>query len=114
VSTASPQNQPDNPFSFSMLRAAPTTIAFRRSTTPFCWGEYGVVSYRWTPSLAQYWANSVELNSPPLSVRSAMSMHPDLPSVHAWKSLITAADWSMVTNIDAHMYRLLSSMSSKK
>lgn len=35
-----PQNAPGSPFDWSMDRAMPTTIWLRRSTTPFCWGEY--------------------------------------------------------------------------
>ena len=34
---------------FIMDRAMPTTVWFRRSTMPFCYGEYGVVWCRTTP-----------------------------------------------------------------
>jgi hypothetical protein len=91
VVTASPQNQPGNPFSFSMLLAAPTTIALRRLTKPFCCGEYGAVNCRWTPSYTQYLTNCFEVNSPPLSVRSIDNLCPDSPSARAWKSMMTAA-----------------------
>jgi hypothetical protein len=35
IVTASPQNAPGRSFAFNMLRAVPTTVWFRRSTTPF-------------------------------------------------------------------------------
>jgi hypothetical protein len=39
VFTASPQNQPGIDMAFIMLRAAPITVRFLLSTTPFCCGE---------------------------------------------------------------------------
>lgn len=44
VVTASPQNRPGIPFAFIILLAVASTVWFRRSTTPFCWGVYGAVS----------------------------------------------------------------------
>ena len=43
VVTASPQNVAGMLLAFIMDRAMPTTVWFRRSTTPFCCGEYGAV-----------------------------------------------------------------------
>ena len=43
VKTASPYNQPDIPFAFSMIVAIPSTVWLRLSTMPFCWVVYGVV-----------------------------------------------------------------------
>ena len=43
VVTASPQNSPGTFLAFSRLRAMPTIVWLRRSTTPFCCGEYGAV-----------------------------------------------------------------------
>ena len=43
VVTASPQNFAGFPLAFIMDQAMPTTVWFRRSTTPFCCGEYGAV-----------------------------------------------------------------------
>jgi hypothetical protein len=57
-------------FAFIMLRAMLTTVWFRCSMTPFCYGEYGVVKWRATPRLTQYSVNSTEVNSPPRSVLS--------------------------------------------
>jgi hypothetical protein len=48
VLTASPQNSVGMPFAFIVLRAM-STVWFRRSTTPFCCGEYGAVWWRTTP-----------------------------------------------------------------
>jgi hypothetical protein len=39
VVTASPQNTPGRCFAFNMHLVVPTTVWFRRSTTPFCCGE---------------------------------------------------------------------------
>ena len=49
VVTASPQNFAGMLLAFIMDRAMPTTIWFRRSTTPFYCGEYGAVWCRTTP-----------------------------------------------------------------
>ena len=43
VVTASPQNLAGMPLAFIMDRAMPTTVWFRRSTTPFYCGEYGAM-----------------------------------------------------------------------
>ena len=43
VVTASPQSLAGMLLAFIMDRAMPTTVWFRRSTTPFCCSEYGVV-----------------------------------------------------------------------
>jgi hypothetical protein len=45
-----------------------TTVWLRRSTTSFCYELYGVEKCRWIPSSTQYEANSVDVNSLPLSV----------------------------------------------
>ena len=49
VVTASPQNLAGMPLAFIIDRAMPTTVWFRRSTTPFCCGEYDAVWCRTTP-----------------------------------------------------------------
>jgi hypothetical protein len=46
VVTASPQKKLGNFLAFIMDLAMPTTVWLRRSTTPFCCGEYGAVKYR--------------------------------------------------------------------
>ena len=76
VRTASPQNVLGTPMLFIRLRAISTTDWLRRSTTPFCCGEYGVVVFLRMPSSSQYAVNSFEMNSPPRSVRSALSFAP--------------------------------------
>jgi hypothetical protein len=53
VLTASPQNSAGIPLAFIIDLAMSTTVWFRRSTTPFCCGEYGTVWWHTTPSSAQ-------------------------------------------------------------
>jgi len=65
VLTASPQKYPGRAFALSIQRAMATMLWLRRSTIPFCCGEYGAVSWRCTPRLAQYSPNYTEVNSPP-------------------------------------------------
>jgi hypothetical protein len=50
---ASPQKYLGRFLAFIMLHAMATTIWFLLSTTPFCCGEYGAVSCRYTPVSAQ-------------------------------------------------------------
>ena len=88
--TASPQNLAGMPFALSMLLAMATTVWFHLSTTPFCWGVYGVVSCRLTPSSAQYSMNTADVNSPPRSVRRARRGRPVSTSTVALKRLIAA------------------------
>ena len=52
-------------------RKASTNFLFICSATPFCSGVFGIVSSCLTPSASKYSLNSVEVYSPPLSVRRA-------------------------------------------
>ena len=49
VVTASPQNSAGIFLAFIIYRAMPTTVWFRRSTMPFCCGEYDAVRCRTVP-----------------------------------------------------------------
>jgi hypothetical protein len=64
VATASPQNVAGRPLALSMHHAAPTTVWFLRSTTPFCAGEYSTVSCCCTPSSVRYSLKWFTVNSP--------------------------------------------------
>ena len=46
-----------------------TRVLFRRSATPFCCGVLGTVNSCLTPSIFRKFWNSLDMNSPPLSVR---------------------------------------------
>jgi hypothetical protein len=89
----------------SMLRAAPTTMAFRCSMPLFCYSEYGAVNWRWTP-YAQCCTNSVELNSPPWSVCNAINLQLDSTSALCLNSLIAFVARSLDASTVTHMNRL--------
>jgi hypothetical protein len=114
VLTASPQNAADIFLLFSVLLAMPTMVWFRRSTMPFCCGEYGAVRWPTTPLLARYVVNSTDVNSPPRSVRSTHSFFPDSASARAWNCLIAAAASSLLVISRRHMYMLQSSTNRRK
>ena len=109
-----PQKEPGSPLALSMLLAIPTMVWFRRLATPFCCGVYGAVSWRTTPSSAQYVENSTEVNSPPRLVRRARSFFPLLRSAAAWILLMAAGAASLVSSSVIHMYLLKSSTRSRK
>ena len=50
-----------------------TRVRFIRYATPFCSGFFGNVNSWCTPSAVRCASNSLEVNSPPLSVRIALS-----------------------------------------
>jgi hypothetical protein len=62
VVTASPQKYPGSDFTFIMHRAMLTMLWLHCSTTPFCCGEYGAVSWRTMPRSVQYLQLSSSLN----------------------------------------------------
>jgi hypothetical protein len=72
------------------------------------------VCCRCIPSAAQYFANSVAVNSPLRSVRSALNFAPDLPSACAYISLMAAATQSFEGIAATHMYLVKSSTMSRK
>ncbi|BAU01430.1 hypothetical protein VIGAN_11066100 [Vigna angularis var. angularis] len=54
-----------------MVRTISRMVRFFLSATPFCCGEYGAVRKRFIPCCSQYSLNFAEVNSPPLSDRTA-------------------------------------------
>jgi hypothetical protein len=92
----------------------PTTVWFLRSTTPFCCGVYGVVSWRLTPWSTQCSTKSSELNSPPLSKWNAHNLRPVWASTDAWYCLITSVVESLDFSTLTHMNRLASSTRKMK
>jgi hypothetical protein len=87
---------------------------FLHSTTLFCYGVYGVVSYRLTLCSATCLVNSSDVNSPPLAERKALNFHPVSASTTAWYCLIASTAQSLVANTLTHMNRLTSSTSRMK
>ncbi|KAF5811792.1 hypothetical protein HanXRQr2_Chr04g0185531 [Helianthus annuus] len=71
---ASPQKFCGMFIAFSILRVVDNIVLFRLSTTPFCCGEYGVVSCLAMPLVLQYLLNSADVNSPPLPVLSIFNL----------------------------------------
>jgi hypothetical protein len=86
--------------------AMPTTVWLRRSTTPFCCGEYGAVKCRSTPVLEKWAASSFDVNSPPRSVQSVCSVHRASVYASAWKRFRASPASSFVVNRTSHMKRL--------
>ena len=66
--TPSPQRKFGTCMCLRMLLVISINVRFLRSTMPFCWGEYGAVSCLLIPESSQKDLNSLEVNSPPLSV----------------------------------------------
>ena len=53
-----------------------TNVLFNLSATPFCSGHFGMVSSCFIPSFFRQLLNSVEVNSPPFSVRRTFTRRP--------------------------------------
>lgn len=105
-----PQNASDNPFAFNMLRTIATMVCFRRSTTPFCGGEQGVMSCHQTPFIcAVIGEGDVGELTAPIGVQR-LEASPDSTFADALNRLIAALDRSSVS----HMQRLLSSTMRRK
>ena len=81
----------------------PTTVWFCRSTTPFYYGEYGVVWWHTTPCSGQYSANSIEVNLPPRSVLSTWRFLPLLAFARILNFLIAAAALSLLIRSYSHI-----------
>ena len=67
--TASPHRWSGKDTCFNRLLVISKRVLFLLSTIPFCCGEYGAVKCLTIPDLSQNSLNSVDVNSPPLSVR---------------------------------------------
>jgi hypothetical protein len=113
--TASPQKYPNNCFDLSMHCTIPAMLWLRCSTTPFCCGEYGAVSYRTTPCSVQCWLNSTEVNTPlPRSMHRVFNFFPVSASTKIWKSLIMDDALSLLGSRRIHINHERSSTNNKK